>query len=105
MSFTIQKPYNKLLVLQPKVPWGKLILRNKATPRSRFVVWLTALQKFYTKHKLKQLRMAVQTSVMCDNGNESHNHMFMLCPYAIEVRRMVMKNSPMIFLLLICNKK
>lgn len=47
-KFSIKAAYKKVAGSFPKVPWKGIICRNKATPESKFIVWLLVLQKLHT---------------------------------------------------------
>lgn len=36
-NFSIQKSYRKMLEVQPKVQWGKLLIKNIASPKNKFI--------------------------------------------------------------------
>lgn len=51
-DFTIKVAYKKLLSLLPKVPWCNVISKNKASPQSVFILWMTIQGRLITKDRL-----------------------------------------------------
>lgn len=88
----ISKAYYKLRIIQPVVLWRWLLLRNGATAKSQFIVWLLCHQRLATIDRLK--RWGVVSSdqcCLCSKYSESHDHLFLYYEFTQRLRRKVMK--------------
>lgn len=91
VKFSVSKAYHKLLVVQPHVAWGSLMVRNWSSSRSLFIVWLVCHQCLATVDMLLKWGLAIHDQCcLCKAAVESHDHLFGCCRFIQEVRRIVM---------------
>lgn len=89
-NFSIQKVYLMLTEARNKVGWHIVISKNIALPKSKFFVWLIALQRLPTLDRFLKWNMNVDLICrLCGVLNEDHNHMFMLCTWTNELRQLL----------------
>ncbi|PWA66526.1 RNA-directed DNA polymerase, eukaryota, Reverse transcriptase zinc-binding domain protein [Artemisia annua] len=69
-----------------KVCWNKLVWYPQCIPKHSFVLWLAIKNKLLTQDKLlKWYPSKVLQCSLCNNGTDSHDHLFFQCNYAQEV--------------------
>ena len=69
--------YQKLLSPSEKVNWASWAWSRYALPKTRFIVWLTLLDKLKTKDRLQELGITPNNSCpLCGTNSESSKHLF-----------------------------
>ncbi|KAJ9546758.1 hypothetical protein OSB04_019301 [Centaurea solstitialis] len=72
----------------PVVPWYKLIWFSQGIPRHAFFLWLAARERLRTLDRLGAWNISEdKVCVLCNNGVESHSHLFVECCYSREFWR------------------
>lgn len=85
-KFSSKATWHRIRERAPEVPWWDLIWFKEEIPRCSFVAWMAVLSRLPTKDRLSSWGMNVSTlCVMCSSGQESHQHLFFLCPYVSAV--------------------
>ncbi|KAL0294268.1 UNVERIFIED_CONTAM: hypothetical protein Sradi_6895700 [Sesamum radiatum] len=92
-AFSAAAAYTVFCPPGPKVGWSSLLRGTFKIPRQRFILWLAILGRLSTMDK-PWLQHLGTTCVLCqEDMQESHEHLFFLCPYATmclrAIRRMV----------------
>lgn len=85
-EYSIKRVYAKLRPVGMKVPWGRLLCNNAATPRSIFVLWLTLHQKLSTFDMLRKWHLNVPVMcAVCGVQEESIRHLFFECTLSAQL--------------------
>ncbi|KAL0293434.1 UNVERIFIED_CONTAM: hypothetical protein Sradi_6938000 [Sesamum radiatum] len=97
-AFSAAAAYTVFCPPGPKVGWSSLLRGTFKIPRQRFILWLAILGRLSTMDK-PWLQHLGTTCVLCqEDMQESHEHLFFLCPYATMclrvIRRMVTLHWP-----------
>ena len=86
-KFAIGKVYDTLIAEAPKVPWGTIMIKNIASPSTRFITWLAIQNKLATKDRVRKWMENVdEYCVMRNRAIESTQHLLFDCKYAQEVK-------------------
>ncbi|XP_048501515.1 uncharacterized protein LOC125497857 [Beta vulgaris subsp. vulgaris] len=86
-KFSIKKAYKLLQGEKRKVSWRRLICNNRASPKSKFIVWLAVQNRLPTTDRISRWNVACQWQCsLCSNYNESTQHLFFECRYSAKVR-------------------
>lgn len=94
-DFSIAGQYLKEFNRDTKVPWRKLITRNKATSKENIIVWFIFWHRLLTLERLKKWGLVENDCCsVCKNILELLQHVFMECGFAKELRAQVMKCFP-----------
>lgn len=68
----------QLLGDQGRVPWRRLINDNKASPKSKFILWMAVKNRLSTTDRLTQWNVPCnRTCCLCTKDNESVEHLFL----------------------------
>ena len=74
----------------PLVPWTQLVWFSYGIPRHSFLTWLVMLNRCPTRDRLLQWGLDVDPKcLLCNNSNESQNHLFFDCSYSGFIWRMI----------------
>ena len=68
------------------MPWHKVVWARASLPRHAFITWIYVQGRLPTKVRLS--RFSPQSDLnypICNNAVEDDTHLFIVCPYAIEV--------------------
>ena len=78
--------WNRLRTTAPMVPWYEVVWFKEEIPRCSFVTWLAMLARLPTRDILLSWGLKVPGScVLCDDGTESHDHLFFNCSFAVGI--------------------
>lgn len=81
-KFSSKATWHRIREVAPEVPWFELVWFKEEIPRCSFVVWMAILSRLPTRDRLASWGMVVSTAcVLCSSGQESHQHLFFLCPF------------------------
>lgn len=90
--FVIKKACNKLLGQMAKPLWRGLVCNIKAAPKCIFMIWMMVKKRLSTVDRLRKWRMKMDSQCkLCGAADESHQHLFIDCSYAKQVRCLVMR--------------
>jgi len=79
----IRQAYKQMLGSFSKVEWRNLICCNSARPKAIFTLWLQAQNKLLTKDRMLKWKMQVEpVCVMCNQEEETRDHLFYDCIFA-----------------------
>lgn len=71
-KFCMRKIYNILRPPNAKVDWRGLLFNNIATPKAKFILWLTLKNKLATKERLSQfMPLSDLDCIFCNQNLES----------------------------------
>ena len=85
-SFSSRVTWDLLRVASPVVDWHSTVWFKEQIPRCSFITWLSMLARLPTRDRLLSWGLNVPSAcVLCDNGVESHSHLFFECSYATAV--------------------
>ncbi|XP_024964019.1 uncharacterized protein LOC112504316 [Cynara cardunculus var. scolymus] len=88
IDFSVGAVWNDMYMHSELVPWSKLVWFSQGVPRHAFVLWLAIKEKLRTMDRLAYWNMVDDSiCVLCHDGIESHNHLFVDCMYTMEVWR------------------
>ncbi|KAL2933787.1 hypothetical protein RDABS01_016906 [Bienertia sinuspersici] len=89
-KYSIRKVYDILRATNPKIHWDKVIWNTAAVPKHQFLTWLAFKQRLFTKDRLAKIGILEdQACCLCNNGDESHLHLFFECDYSKACMAMV----------------
>ncbi|XP_060200849.1 uncharacterized protein LOC132629134 [Lycium barbarum] len=76
----------------PKVDWRRLTCNNHSCPKWTFILQLALMERLATKDRLLKWGIIDSaTCPLCDNMDESHNHLFFECSYSMRVWTKLLK--------------
>jgi len=82
-SCSIKNIYHRLRGRFEKVSWRRIVCHNTGCPRWTFILTVAAHGKLYTKDRLQKWGLQVdQKCVLCNQANETIQHLFFECTYA-----------------------
>lgn len=85
-KFSMKTAYKILSGDFEKVRWKRLICNNPATPKSKFIMWLTLHNKLATVDRVSKWGVQCDTQCcLCLTELESVQHLFFYCKYVAEV--------------------
>ncbi|XP_071727475.1 uncharacterized protein [Rutidosis leptorrhynchoides] len=69
------------------VPWASVVWFSNNIPKHAFVLWLLMGEKLKTQDKLKHWEVNSQVLVctLCEQVQDSHDHLFFNCPFSNQV--------------------
>ncbi|KAJ9535522.1 hypothetical protein OSB04_un001343 [Centaurea solstitialis] len=80
--------WNDLYFDYPNAAWSNLIWFSQGIPRHAFFLWLAIKEKLRTLDRLGAWKVTEDSlCVLCNDGMESHSHLFVECSYSKEVWR------------------
>ena len=83
-KYSIKEVYLNNFKDNPKVPWSRLVWNRASSPKSKFILWMIALNKLKTKSKLTQMKiLADDQCPLCFSVTETIEHLFFLCPFSV----------------------
>ncbi|XP_074271125.1 uncharacterized protein LOC141595051 [Silene latifolia] len=85
-GYSISSGYQWLQVVHPPVPWYRSVWDIWVLPKQAFVGWLIHRNALNTRSKLYKLGLVTTaTCVICEMGEETHDHLFRDCVYASRI--------------------
>lgn len=91
-EYYIRRMYNMLRGDFPKVSWKKLICNTQASPKWIFILFLVIQERLYTKDRLIKWGMGTNSiCAMCEDEQESHQHLFFKCCTSAKVWMHILK--------------
>ncbi|XP_010696572.1 uncharacterized protein LOC104909082 [Beta vulgaris subsp. vulgaris] len=85
-KFSIKKAYKLIQGEMQKVQWRRIICNNRASPKSKFIVWLAVQNRLPTTDRISRWNVECQLQCrLCDTQNESIQHLFFECSFSTEV--------------------
>ncbi|XP_074277626.1 uncharacterized protein LOC141601261 [Silene latifolia] len=82
-SYSIQSGYEWLKHHPAIAPWFSFTWVKEAVPRHNFIGWLIANERLLTRDRLHRIGITSDIScVLCENAQESHDHLFFKCIYS-----------------------
>lgn len=92
-AFSIQKAYLKIRGCNTRVQWYYIISRNRASPRSVFMIWMLSHRRLSTLDRLARWGLSVdKVCKLCGEQEESHQHLFVDFPISRSFRSGVMNS-------------
>lgn len=72
----------------PSVSWHKSVWFPNNIPKHAFICWVTAWNRLHTRDRLRNWGLSVPaTCVLCNNSNESRDHLFFACDFSSDIWR------------------
>lgn len=91
-KYSIKAMYLHLKPNIEDVQWKRVIINNAASPKSLFITWLTLLNRLYTKDRMTRWNIPCDpTCNLCQQENESVQHLFFQCDYSNQVWTEILK--------------
>ncbi|WMV45997.1 hypothetical protein MTR67_039382 [Solanum verrucosum] len=88
----IRQAYKQMLGSFSKVEWRNLICCNSARPKAIFTIWLQAQNRLLTKDRMLKWKMQVEpVCVMCNQEEETSDHLFYDCIFARMIWRRLLQ--------------
>ncbi|XP_058216740.1 uncharacterized protein LOC131327608 [Rhododendron vialii] len=85
-GFTVSSAWEAIRLKFPIQPWSSIVWYSKNVPHWAFILWLVVLHRLSTKDRLLSWGMNVEDGcVLCNNGQESHEHLFFHCVFSQSV--------------------
>lgn len=82
-----------MLYDKPKVPWRRLLWSTKASLKCQVFLWLVVQQRLHTSDRLSKWGViVVKFCQLCQEAEESHDHVFLGCRWVNDIRLKVMVN-------------
>lgn len=86
-DYNVKDTYNDVRNKKEKVRWVDAIWFSKRVPRCSFLMWITFLNKMWTKDKLKDWEyISEDICVLCINATERRNHLFFNCVFSKKIQ-------------------
>jgi hypothetical protein len=68
------------------VPWHKAVWLKDHVPKQAFICWVVAHNRLHTRDRLRSWGLSIpSTCVLCNNQDESRDHLFFQCRYSSEI--------------------
>lgn len=81
-KFNIRKAYSLLHGYVQKMGWRRMVCNNKASPKSKFILWFDIQNRLATTDRFSRWNVNCSLSCcLCDEANESVQHLFFECGY------------------------
>ena len=81
-SFTIASAWEKLRDRKAQNPLHQVIWYAGHIPRQSFILWLASQNRLQTLDRLRKVGITERTHcVLCNQDEETHNHLFFQCNY------------------------
>ncbi|XP_074292460.1 uncharacterized protein LOC141619333 [Silene latifolia] len=85
-GYSISAGYHWLQALHPLVPWYHDVWDTWVLPKKAFIGWLIHRNALNTRSKLCKLGLSSTANcVICEMGEETHDHLFWDCAYASKI--------------------
>lgn len=92
MALTPVSLYKLLNVSSVEVHWHHWVWPRTSIPKVSFICWIAVQRKLYIMDQVARFVGSVDTTCcLCNDGEESHEHLFFRCSYAKEVLTKIMK--------------
>ncbi|XP_039026534.1 uncharacterized protein LOC120160184 [Hibiscus syriacus] len=92
----IKKVWDKIRIKRMKVCWHKLIWYPLHIPKHSLISWMALLNRLPTRDRLQKLGLCSDsTCVNCCQDQESRDHLFSHCPFAIGLWKAVLQLNDM----------
>ncbi|XP_010541748.1 PREDICTED: uncharacterized protein LOC104815125 [Tarenaya hassleriana] len=84
-KFLASSTWKLLREVSPQVDWAKLVWFKQAIPRYSFVLWMVMQGRMPTRDRLLRWNIIQNsTCVLCNEEEESHDHLFFQCRFSAE---------------------
>ena len=83
-KFSVGMAYDALRQRRPEVPWSREVWPKHGTPKHCFLLWIATLQRLPTYDRLHFLDVDPRCR-FCHAGEETHAHLFFLCPVSLHI--------------------
>lgn len=94
VKFSISKAWKDLGVQGEVVPWCKVVWFSNLIPKHAFILWLLMNERLSTQDRLLKWYPSMSMSCpLCNNGHDSHDHLFFKCNYSSKVWQKMRRNS------------
>ncbi|XP_021854880.2 uncharacterized protein [Spinacia oleracea] len=88
--YSVKQVYEKLVGTKPRVHWDKMVWNRLNIPKHRFIGWLAIQSRLQTTSKLARIGVSHSANcLICDQSDETHQHLFFQCIYSAECLRAV----------------
>ncbi|XP_010694059.1 uncharacterized protein LOC104906927 [Beta vulgaris subsp. vulgaris] len=85
-KYSIKKAYKLLMGSFEKVEWSRLICNNKASPKSKFTLWMVLQNRLPTADRLSKWNIPSSIRCkLCEAEDESIQHLFFTRDYATTI--------------------
>ncbi|KVH88545.1 Phytosulfokine [Cynara cardunculus var. scolymus] len=85
-DFTVANVWRDIRYEENEVNWANMVWFSHGVPRHAFILWLAFRNSLRTKDRLGMWSMNLDPlCVLCENGMESHEHIFIACTYSHDV--------------------
>ncbi|XP_074277832.1 uncharacterized protein LOC141601446 [Silene latifolia] len=86
-GYSIRGGYDWLVMPHPILDWTKLVWNSLNTPKHSMITWITLHGGLNIKDKLFRIGCSNDNHCCCcDNMPETHEHLFIYCPYSSRIR-------------------
>ena len=101
-KFTIAEVWQEIRPKKERVSWHKLLWSSLNIPKHAVVVWMAILNRLPTKDRLIAWGMEINgICCLCQNANESRDHLFFECNYSMEIWAMILTRCVLAKLLVV----
>ncbi|KAE8689834.1 Cysteine-rich receptor-like protein kinase 8 [Hibiscus syriacus] len=95
----IREDWDKIRIQRMKVCWHKLIWYPLNIPKHNLISWMALLNRLPTRDRLQKLGLCSDsTCVNCYQDQESRDHLFSQCPFAVGLWKAVLQLNDMTFI-------
>ncbi|KAJ0616007.1 putative reverse transcriptase zinc-binding domain-containing protein [Helianthus annuus] len=91
VQYSSKAVWNTIRVRGPRVEWHNVVWFSQCIPCHAFLLWLVIGNKLKTQDKLKHwevgglINLRLMCCSLCQNGNDSHAHLFFECVFAAQI--------------------
>ncbi|XP_021987932.1 uncharacterized protein LOC110884499 [Helianthus annuus] len=91
VQYSSKAVWNTIHVRGPRVEWHNVVWFSQCVPRHAFLLWLVIGNKLKMQDKLKHwevgglINLRLMCYSLCQNGNDSHAHLFFECVFAAQI--------------------
>lgn len=84
-SYSIKDTYQKMLLVQQRVPWDNNVWCRLVMPKQKFISWISMLNILKTRDQLLRNGVCVEKECsLCADADESHEHLLFSCNYSMK---------------------
>ncbi|XP_058775224.1 uncharacterized protein LOC131649480 [Vicia villosa] len=84
-KFQMKIVYKKMRVMEPKVPWYRLIYKNAGRPHAVLTLWMVCHRKLATKDRLRKFDMLADSTCAFCSKEENIDHLLFDCDTMKEI--------------------
>nr|GEV45283.1 reverse transcriptase zinc-binding domain-containing protein [Tanacetum cinerariifolium] len=91
VPFFVKNVYEEIKMSNEEVKWWKAVWFTQCIPKHAFIMWMAINKRLMTQDRMKMWgSYDMMVCSLCYKQEESHNHLFFICPYSNKLWKNVM---------------